>query len=1302
MPDASRPAEPTTADSSPPADTSDSTDPRVSPTGSLGSSPGEQLGPEWLAGFLTAGRPEVPGLELLEEIGRGGMGVVYRARDLTFGRDVAVKLMQDGYPAGSAAAARFLNEALITGRLQHPGVPPAYHVGTLPDGRPFLTMKLIAGRTLDALLADPAAEFNALGIFEAICQAVGYAHAHGVIHRDLKPHNVMVGSFGEVQVMDWGLAKVLPREGAEPREAAGPETAPPVLPSGADTPLSSDRTREGSVLGTPAYMPPEQAAGATDRVDQRADIFALGGILCFLLTGRPPYLDRDTVALRRAAAEGRTAEAFARLDGSAAEPGLIALAKRCLAADPLVRPADGRSVAAEVAALRAAAEERARRAELERAQAEVRAAEQRKRRRVQLALAGSVAALLIAAGAGLWWADRQAAGRAAEQRVAAARNREALAVALDQAEVGLRKPNPAYGEIDAALTQAEHRLRAEGATDEDRGRYEELARARRLLDRLDEIDKSRWAIAGGRFYLDGRAAREQYPLALRDYGLDVAAAAPSVLAEQVWRSPVASRLARTLEEWLLVGGGPDVLQLVNTLDPDPQRGALRRAYHRKDIKQIAASCAALDGRALPAEFALLVGGNTGTPKPEARRILAEAQAAHPDDFGLAITTAYNLPLERLPEAIKYYQIALAIRPDYAPAHAGLGAALLEQGDERGSVAALREAVRLDPAWPVARVLLGNALRRRKDYEGAAAAYREATRLDPKYVEAHNNLGNVLHDLKNDAAAADSYREALRLDPTYAPAYVGLGEGLRHQKSFAWAELADREAVRLAPNMAKAHTGLGETRRRRRDYAGSLAAYREALRIDPNYATAYAGLAEALRHQQDARGAAAACREAIRLAPDLAEAHTNLGNALCDLKDYAGAAAAYREALRLNTSFAPAHAGLGQALRGLNDHAGAAAACHEAIRIDPSYAPAYCNLGATRLDRNDPAGASDALREALRHDPTFVPAHNNLAAALYRQGKFGEAAAACREAIRLDPQFVAAHCHLGVVLLAQNDLDGAAAACGNALRRDPSYAPAHNLDGDIRSRRNDLDGAAAAHRRAVLLDPAYARAWSNLGSVLYRRQDYDGAAAACREAVRLDPSDALTHAGLGFTLFDGKDEDGALAAFEESVRLKVASLPVHAKLAEMHARRDRPADALRVLRAAADRNGTWAADPRIGLRFVSSRYAILASGGPGGGDPDNGRRALLRKEALDWLTADLAAWCRFAGEASLRPTVHATLERWLDDGVLAPVRSPGGLAELPAEERRAWEHFWVEVRCLRDATDPRRELLPPPRGPGASR
>jgi tetratricopeptide (TPR) repeat protein/tRNA A-37 threonylcarbamoyl transferase component Bud32 len=352
-----------------------------------------------------APRTDVPRYTLRDEIARGGMGAIYRATDSVLGREVAVKVLQDRYTDQSTVARRFIDEALITGQLQHPGIPPVHDLGTSPEGRPFLVMKLIKGQTLAEQLqhrtAGAADAGRLVAVFEQVCQAVAYAHAHQVVHRDLKPSNVMVGAFGEVQVMDWGLAKVMvSRERERPEEMADAAAAGTEVRSLRES--DGVNTQAGSVLGTPAYMPPEQAIGAVDQVDARSDVFGLGGILCAILTGRAPFVAATAEATRQLAALGKLADAFARLDASGADPDLVALCKRCLSREKEERPTDAGEVARAVADLRAAADERARRAELDRvkaegekATAEARAAERRKRRRLWTGAAAALTAAVV-------------------------------------------------------------------------------------------------------------------------------------------------------------------------------------------------------------------------------------------------------------------------------------------------------------------------------------------------------------------------------------------------------------------------------------------------------------------------------------------------------------------------------------------------------------------------------------------------------------------------------------------------------------------------------------------------------------------------------------------------------------------------------------------------------------------------------------------------------------------------------------------------------------------------------------------
>jgi serine/threonine protein kinase len=287
------------------------------------------------------------------EIARGGMGAVLRAVDCDIRREVAVKYLLD--QADPKKKQRFIEEAQITGQLEHPNIPPVHELGADKEKRLFFSMKMVKGRSLaqvlDELHQNPRAAEREwtlgrlLNIFVNVCNGLAYAHSRGVVHRDLKPANIMVGDFGEVYVMDWGLAKVL--KGGQASEL--PQAAGSVLPSQTvslkqsskvetSREVEADLTQEGSVLGTPVYMPPEQASGNLHAIDQRSDIYSLGAILYEMLTLQPPVnKEAGYLAILMRVMEGEIVPPEQRTPKRVIPKELSAIAMKALAKNPANR-----------------------------------------------------------------------------------------------------------------------------------------------------------------------------------------------------------------------------------------------------------------------------------------------------------------------------------------------------------------------------------------------------------------------------------------------------------------------------------------------------------------------------------------------------------------------------------------------------------------------------------------------------------------------------------------------------------------------------------------------------------------------------------------------------------------------------------------------------------------------------------------------------------------------------------------------------------------------------------------------------
>lgn len=649
--------------------------------------------------------------QLHGEIARGGMGIVLKGRDVDLGRDVAVKVLHDRHRNNPEIIRRFLEEAQIGGQLQHPGIVPVYELGRLDDERLYIAMKLIHGRTL-AEMMESRAKANEdqpryLAIFEQLCQTIAYAHSCGVIHRDLKPSNVMVGSFGEVQVMDWGLAKVIDRGGVadEERSRRVQTDQEPVrtLRSGS----IGDESLAGSVLGTPSYMAPEQAQGQLDTMDERADVFGLGAILCEILTGLPPYAGATSNEVFSKALQADLAGALTRLDDCGADRDLITLTKSCLAVAPKERPRDAGVVVATLTAHLVGVQERLKVAELDRTRAELRAADERKRRLLVAGLAASLLALATLAGGSWIWITLQ---RAARMETATRDATEALheaSLLLGRARAAPEGDLTPWVQATEAVKRSEAVLARSEITPELRRQVEDFAsmfsrereqadtrtKDRRMAARLASIH----ANMAPKF--DWRGADRDYATAFRDYGIDIERLQPLEAGKRITASPIAVEMVNSLDQWAFVRRimAPDDAQRARQLsevakaaDPDPWRSRVRDALDLSVTEKEKALAAFRELATLaPAEFqyresiSRLAYGLWDLGDQETSiSLLRKAQLAHPDDFWINYDLGRTLMSAGQPdEAVRFYSAAVAIQPSNQLILVALGDALRAAGRE---------------------------------------------------------------------------------------------------------------------------------------------------------------------------------------------------------------------------------------------------------------------------------------------------------------------------------------------------------------------------------------------------------------------------------------------------------------------------------------------------------------------------------------------------------------------------------------------------------------------------------------------
>jgi serine/threonine-protein kinase len=710
--------------------------------------------------------PQIPGYEVEAVLGRGGMGVVYKARDLRLNRPVALKMLLAGAYAAPDERERFLREAEAVAGLRHANIVQVYGAAD-HEGRPYFTMEFVEGGSLAQRLSGaPQPARQAAELLTALAGAVQVAHQGGIVHRDLKPANILLTADGTAKVADFGLARHF---------GGGPAL-----------------TLSGSRLGTPSYMAPEQAAGKPDEVGPAADVYALGAVLYEMLTGRPPFRgETATETERQVVAEEPVPPA--RLNPKVPRD-VETICLKCLSKDPARRYASAAALAEDLGRFLRDEPIVARPPGL----SERGARWVRRRPTLAVALAASLLAAVAVIAASFWLVVQRGQLRGA--------------VEADLREMEGLQQGARWGEARAVLERADARL-GRGGPDDLRRRLVEARRDLDLVVQLDDI-RLRRVTRGELPFYKARADRD-YDELFRQAGLGTADDPPERVAAAVSASAIRGALVAAVHDWAVCASDKArrrrLLEVARQTDPDRDGWRLRALDPAawEDSAALAELARTAPAQHESVSLLLALGEQLRALGGDAIPCLTRAQQEQPADFWANLILGNALLTRNPREAAGYYRAALAARPTAAVGCCAVGDALRRQQDTEQAMDYYAKSLRLDPNYARAHNNVGEVLREQGQVDEAIEAFEKALRLDPDYAWPHHNLALALRAKGREDEADTHYQEVIRLDPENLEARRGVWEYLVRKGRGAEARLGWQKSLASNPPSHDAWFGYAE-------------------------------------------------------------------------------------------------------------------------------------------------------------------------------------------------------------------------------------------------------------------------------------------------------------------------------------------------------------------------------------------------------------------------------------------------------------------------------------------------------------